>query len=466
MLRKEDPALLTGEAKFTDDLAIPGALSMALVRSPYAHARITRVDVSGALGMPGVVAAYSGAGSARLVGRRHALRVAGHPRHEVARALPARDRQGLLRGRRCRGRRRPIERRGARRSRRGHRRLRGAPRGDRPRGRAQRPSRHPRGPRHEQELHVGAPPAGQGGDRRRVRVGRVHGQRAVRPAAAHPDGDGAARRGRRAAAVRQRHHRVLGDADPAPAQAVLRPRARSPRAPGASRRPGRRRRVRLEAERLRGRAAVRRARSQAAGAGAMGRGAHRGRAGDDPGPRADPEDRPRRRRERQGHRGAGRPRRRHGRVPAARHAGHPVARGVPLRRRVRRAELLVQLHVGVHHDDAHRRVSRSRTPRGDVRDRAGDGRAGGEGRRRSGRDPAAQHDQGVAVPVHGDDRSRLRQRRPRSVRSRRRSTCATTTVAAPSRLAVELPARRSTSASASRPTSRCAGWRRAACSRR
>ena len=61
MLRKEDPALLTGEAKYTDDLAIPGALSIALVRSPYAHARIRGVDLSAALDMPGVVAAYSGA---------------------------------------------------------------------------------------------------------------------------------------------------------------------------------------------------------------------------------------------------------------------------------------------------------------------------------------------------------------------------------------------------------------------
>ncbi len=61
LLRKEDPALLTGEAKFTDDLAIPGALSVALARSPYAHARITRVDTSAAAGMPGVVAVYSGA---------------------------------------------------------------------------------------------------------------------------------------------------------------------------------------------------------------------------------------------------------------------------------------------------------------------------------------------------------------------------------------------------------------------
>ena len=45
MLRREDPALLTGEARFTDDLDIPGALHMAILRSPYAHARITSIDV-------------------------------------------------------------------------------------------------------------------------------------------------------------------------------------------------------------------------------------------------------------------------------------------------------------------------------------------------------------------------------------------------------------------------------------
>jgi carbon-monoxide dehydrogenase large subunit len=66
MLRREDPALLTGEAKYTDDLAVPGALHLAVLRSPYAHARITSVDVSAALGMPGVVAAYSGAHLADL----------------------------------------------------------------------------------------------------------------------------------------------------------------------------------------------------------------------------------------------------------------------------------------------------------------------------------------------------------------------------------------------------------------
>ena len=61
LLRKEDPALLTGEAKYTADMAVPGALHMAVLRSPYAHATIDAVDVSGALAMAGVVAAYSGA---------------------------------------------------------------------------------------------------------------------------------------------------------------------------------------------------------------------------------------------------------------------------------------------------------------------------------------------------------------------------------------------------------------------
>ncbi len=60
VLRKEDPELLTGQAKYTDDLTAQGMLWMHVVRSPYAHARIGRVDVSKALAMPGVVAAFSG----------------------------------------------------------------------------------------------------------------------------------------------------------------------------------------------------------------------------------------------------------------------------------------------------------------------------------------------------------------------------------------------------------------------
>ncbi len=54
LLRKEDARLLTGEARFVDDLAIPGALWLGMVRSPFAHARIGSIDTSAALEMPGV----------------------------------------------------------------------------------------------------------------------------------------------------------------------------------------------------------------------------------------------------------------------------------------------------------------------------------------------------------------------------------------------------------------------------
>jgi aerobic carbon-monoxide dehydrogenase large subunit len=60
-LRKEDARLITGKTTWTDNIVLPGMLHMAFVRSPFAHAKIVRVDVSGALSQPGVVAAYSGA---------------------------------------------------------------------------------------------------------------------------------------------------------------------------------------------------------------------------------------------------------------------------------------------------------------------------------------------------------------------------------------------------------------------
>ena len=58
--RKEDTALLTGQAKFVDDMSLPGMVWMAVVRSPYAHARIANVNVDGALAHRGVIAAFSG----------------------------------------------------------------------------------------------------------------------------------------------------------------------------------------------------------------------------------------------------------------------------------------------------------------------------------------------------------------------------------------------------------------------
>jgi carbon-monoxide dehydrogenase large subunit len=60
-LRKEDARLVTGRTRWTENLALPGMLHLAILRSPYAHARIARVDVSGARSSPNVVAAFSGA---------------------------------------------------------------------------------------------------------------------------------------------------------------------------------------------------------------------------------------------------------------------------------------------------------------------------------------------------------------------------------------------------------------------
>ncbi len=59
--RKEDAELVTGIGRYTDDLSMPGSVAMAMVRSPYAHARIVSVDTSRAREMPGVVGAFSAA---------------------------------------------------------------------------------------------------------------------------------------------------------------------------------------------------------------------------------------------------------------------------------------------------------------------------------------------------------------------------------------------------------------------
>jgi aerobic carbon-monoxide dehydrogenase large subunit len=58
--RKEDARLLTGEARFVDDLSLRGALWMGMVRSPFAHARIGNIDASAALAIPGVRHVFTG----------------------------------------------------------------------------------------------------------------------------------------------------------------------------------------------------------------------------------------------------------------------------------------------------------------------------------------------------------------------------------------------------------------------
>ena len=59
--RKEDERLLFGRTNWTDNIQLPGTLHMATVRSPVAHARITRIDTSAALAAEGVLHVYTGA---------------------------------------------------------------------------------------------------------------------------------------------------------------------------------------------------------------------------------------------------------------------------------------------------------------------------------------------------------------------------------------------------------------------
>ena len=58
--RVEDARLIEGQGNFLDDIALPGMLHMALVRSPIAHARINGIDVAEASAVEGVVAVVTG----------------------------------------------------------------------------------------------------------------------------------------------------------------------------------------------------------------------------------------------------------------------------------------------------------------------------------------------------------------------------------------------------------------------
>ncbi|HVG74028.1 MAG TPA: xanthine dehydrogenase family protein molybdopterin-binding subunit, partial [Thermoleophilaceae bacterium] len=60
MRRKEDPRMITGAARYTEDIQLPGMLHAVVVRSPEAHASITRIDTAGALERDGVVAVLTG----------------------------------------------------------------------------------------------------------------------------------------------------------------------------------------------------------------------------------------------------------------------------------------------------------------------------------------------------------------------------------------------------------------------
>src|SRR5687768_8198343 len=59
--RSEDRRFITGRGEYVDDIAVPGVLHVAMVRSTYAHARIRSIDATQALQLPGVVAVVTAA---------------------------------------------------------------------------------------------------------------------------------------------------------------------------------------------------------------------------------------------------------------------------------------------------------------------------------------------------------------------------------------------------------------------
>ena len=370
-------------------MRVPGMVYLGIVRSPYAHARITKVNV--------VARARARGRRRRVVGRRSRRRVAGLAAvrvdpdrgHECAGAQAGRDRQGALRRRRGRGDRGDEPRRG---------RGRGGARRGRVRRRC-RPSSTPRRRSRTARRSCTRSSARTAATRGRSRPARSTGssrrptvtvERALPPEPADPERDRAARGVRHAGSRDGRVHALVDDAGPAHRAHHAERRHRHPGGEAARDRARRRRRLRLEAERLRRGGARARDRAAARPAGQVDRDAQRGLRLDDPRPRPDAGDRARGDLRREDH---GRPReadRGDGRVPPARHAGHAAARRVALRRLLRRRGLQLRVHRRLHEHGADRRVPRRRTAGGDVRDRACGRRARAQAREGPGRDPAAR----------------------------------------------------------------------------
>ena len=65
--RREDPALITGKATYTNDMTLPGMLYAAVLRSPHAHARILSIEKTAAEELPGVYAVLTGEEATELI---------------------------------------------------------------------------------------------------------------------------------------------------------------------------------------------------------------------------------------------------------------------------------------------------------------------------------------------------------------------------------------------------------------
>jgi aerobic carbon-monoxide dehydrogenase large subunit len=79
--RNEDPTLLRGQGRYTDDLNLPGQAYAVIVRSRHAHGVINTIDIGDALSLPGVLGIYTGAD----------LTAAGIKPMPLGQAVPTRD---------------------------------------------------------------------------------------------------------------------------------------------------------------------------------------------------------------------------------------------------------------------------------------------------------------------------------------------------------------------------------------
>src|SRR3954454_2906582 len=66
--RKEDQRLITGRTRWTDNIQLTGMLHLAMVRSPFAHAKIIGIDTEAAKAAPNVVTVITGAEVAETQG--------------------------------------------------------------------------------------------------------------------------------------------------------------------------------------------------------------------------------------------------------------------------------------------------------------------------------------------------------------------------------------------------------------
>src|SRR5229473_1301335 len=58
--RVEDDRFIQGRGNYVDDIKLPGMLHMAILRSPFAHAKINSIDTTAAAAVPGVIAVVTG----------------------------------------------------------------------------------------------------------------------------------------------------------------------------------------------------------------------------------------------------------------------------------------------------------------------------------------------------------------------------------------------------------------------